>query len=344
MIDLRSDTVTLPSDEMKNFMFNASIGDDVYGEDPSVNLLEERASKIFNKESALFVPSGTMANLIAVLSHCDRGDEIILGNQSHIFKYEAGGISVAGGIHSHQLINNDDGTINIQDIVSAINHTDDSHFAISKLVCLENTHNRCYGSAINPQYFTDVKQAVKPYNINIHIDGARIFNASIALDIDISKLVENADSISCCLSKGLGCPSGSLVIGSQSFIKKARRLRKMLGGGMRQVGILAAAGIFAFDHMIHRLKDDHYNAKQLGSEIALIPCINLDINKISTNLIFFHLKNNQISDESFIKQLKKHNIKIDSKGNGLFRIATHIGFKNKDIEKVIKTFKLILMK
>ncbi len=344
MIDLRSDTVTLPSTEMKNFMFNASIGDDVYGEDPSVNALEKKASKLFNKESALFVPSGTMANLIAVLSHCNRGDEIILGNQSHIFKYEAGGISAVGGIHSHQLINHSDGTLNITDILGAINNTNDSHFAISKLLCLENTHNRCYGSAIEPKYFSDVKEAIKPYNIKIHIDGARIFNASIALNVEISQLVRDADSISCCLSKGLGCPSGSLIIGTQSFINKARRIRKMLGGGMRQVGILASAGIFAFEHRIERLQDDHDNAKQLGKEIALIPGIDLDSNKISTNLIFFHLKNNQISDENFIQKLKQNNIQIDSKGNRLFRIATHVDFENKDIEKVIKTFKLILMK
>jgi len=332
MIDLRSDTVTLPSDEMKNFMFNSFIGDDVYGEDPSVNLLEEKASKIFNKESALFVPSGTMANLLAVLSHCNRGDEIILGNQSHIFKYEAGGVSALGGIHSHQLTNQNDGTILINDIINAINNTNDSHYAISKLVCFENTHNRCYGSAISPQYFSDVKQAIKPYNINMHIDGARIFNASIALNVNIQELAKEADSISCCLSKGLGCPSGSLIIGTKIFIQKARRLRKMLGGGMRQVGILASAGVFALDNMINRLQEDHDNAKQLGSEIASISCINLDITRIATNLIFFHLDNDKISDTEFIQQLKKYNIKIDSKGNRLFRMATHIGFKNKDIE------------
>jgi len=344
MIDLRSDTVTLPSPEMKDFMFNSSIGDDVYGEDPSVNLLETKASKIFNKESALFVPSGTMANLIAVLSHCQRGDEVILGNQSHIFKYEAGGISVLGGIHSHQLINHDNGTIPIDNIIQAINKTDDSHYAMSKLLCLENTHNRCYGSAISPQYFLDVKNAIKPYNINMHIDGARIFNAAIALNIDVQELAREADSLSFCLSKGLGCPSGSLIVGSKQLIYKARRLRKMLGGGMRQVGILASAGIFALDNMIQRLKEDHENAQQLGIEVSSIPHINLDIKKIATNLIFFHLENDIISDKDFIQKLSKHNIKIDSKGNRLFRMATHSGFRNKDIEKVKKTFKLILMK
>ena len=344
MIDLRSDTVTLPSPEMKKFMFDAPIGDDVYGEDPSINILEDKARKIFNKESALFVPSGTMANLIAVLSHCERGEEFLVGNKSHIFKYEAGGTSVLGGLLSHQLPNNSDGTININDIITSINHSDDTHYAKTQLLCLENTHNVCYGTAIPKKYFVDVKSAINQYNLKLHIDGARIFNASIALNTEVKELTEQADSISCCLSKGLSCPSGSLIIGEKDFIIKARRLRKMLGGGMRQAGILAAAGIYALDNMVQRLKQDHDNAKELAEAIANISNIEIDLNKVSTNLIFFHLRYDKLSDTDFLNTLLKHDIKIDDRGNRQFRMATHSGFSNNDIEKVVKIFKLILTK
>ena len=344
MIDLRSDTVTLPSKAMKDFMFQAPLGDDVYGEDPSINLLEEKAAKIFGKEKALFVPSGTMANLISVLSHCNRGEELILGNKSHIFKYEAGGTSVFGGIHSHQVPNNDDGTININQIVNAIYQNDDSHHAVTRLLCLENTHNLCYGSPIKSDYFNDVADAIKPFQIKMHIDGARIFNAAIALNESVEKLAQRADSITCCLSKGLACPSGSLIMGNVNFIKQARRLRKSLGGGMRQAGILAAAGIYALEHMIDRLQEDHENATILAQELKSIKGITIDLNNISTNLVFFDLNTKIVSEKLFLQELLKQNIKIDSKGNGRFRIATHFGFLNNDIEKVIKAIKLILEK
>ena len=344
MIDLRSDTVTLPSQSMKDFMFNASLGDDVYGEDPSINLLEEKASKIFGKDNALFVPSGTMANLISVLSHCNRGEEIILGNKSHIFKYEAGGTSVFGGIHSHQIPNNDDGTLNIDDIISSIHLNDDSHYAITRLLCLENTHNLCYGTPIKSEYFKDVKKVITPFNISIHIDGARIFNAAIALDESVKTLAETADSITCCLSKGLSCPSGSLIMGNHQFINKARRLRKSLGGGMRQAGILAAAGLYALDHMVDRLEEDHVNAQQLAQGLDEIHHIKVDLEKVATNLVFFDLESGTISDEGFVQALLKQDVKIDGKGNHRFRMATHFGFINNDIEKVIKAIKFILEK
>jgi len=344
MIDLRSDTVTLPSQAMKDFMFNSPLGDDVYGEDPSINLLEKKASKLFAKDSALFVPSGTMANLISVLSHCNRGEEILLGNKSHIFKYEAGGTSAFGGIHSHQILNNDDGTMDIDSILQGIHLDGDSHYAITRLVCLENTHNLCYGSPIKSQYFQDVKQAIKPFNIKIHIDGARIFNASVALGESVKTLAETADSITCCLSKGLACPSGSLIMGNVEFIAKARRLRKALGGGMRQAGILAAAGLYALENMVDRLEEDHINAQQLADELEKINNIKIDLDKVSTNLVFFDLKTNKMSDDKFIADMLKQNIKIDSKGNHHFRMATHFGFINNDIEKVIKAVKFILEK
>ena len=215
MIDLRSDTVTQPSQEMKQFMLNAPLGDDVYGDDPSIQALEKQAADLFKKESAAFVPSGTMANLISVLSHCDRGDEIILGNKSHIFIYEAGGVSVFGGIHSHQLQNNNDGTIHLDDLKNAVRNPDDSHHPTSKLICLENTHNLCFGAPIKENYFQSVKEIANKYNLKIHIDGARIFNASVALGTDVHNLTKYSDSVSCCLSKGLSAPVGSLIIGTK---------------------------------------------------------------------------------------------------------------------------------
>ena len=342
MIDLRSDTVTLPSKEMKEFMFDAPLGDDVFGEDPSINALQDKASNLFQKEKALFVPSGTMANLISVLTHCNRGDEILLGNKSHIFKYEAGGASAFGGIHSHQLNNNDDGTIDINNILENIRDTRDDHFPKTKLLCLENTHNFCYGSAITQEYIAEVKSQISQFNIKLHIDGARIFNAATSLNCSVSTLAQDADSITFCLSKGLSCPSGSLILGTSDFIKKAKKIRKGLGGGMRQAGILASAGIYALDNLTNRLGEDHKNALLIAKGLEDVDNIDIDISKVSTNLIFFYLKKNDLSDESFINKLLENKIKIDSKGNRKFRIATHYGFASDNIERVINTIKSIV--
>ncbi len=342
MIDLRSDTVTLPSKEMKQFLIESPIGDDVYGEDPSINHLQKKIAKIFNKEAALFVPSGTMANLISVLTHCDRGDEILLGNKSHIFYYEAGGVSAYGGIHSHQLKNNDDGTIDIADIKNSIRKIGDDHYPKTKLLCLENTHNYCYGSPIGSQYFKDVKKIIKEYDIKIHIDGARIFNAAQALGESVEQLTEHGDSISCCLSKGLSAPVGSLIIGNKQFIQKAKRIRKSLGGGMRQAGLLAAAGTYSLDFMISRLEEDQKNAQELAQQLSAIDNIKIDISKVKTNIIFFHLISNNISDEQFLADLIKNNIKIDYKGNRKFRLVTHSGFETSNIQTVTNIIKKII--
>ena len=341
MIDLRSDTVTLPTNEMKQFIIDSPLGDDVYGEDPSVNLLQKKIAKIFNKESALFVPSGTMANLISVLTHCNRGDEVILGNKSHIFFYEAGGISAFGGVHSHQINNNDDGTININDIVNAIRKKGDDHFPKTKLICLENTHNACYGSPINTDFFNEVKNIAKKYNIPIHLDGARIFNAAIALNKSVDELTRDCDSVSCCLSKGLSAPVGSVIIGSKNFISKAKSLRKALGGGMRQAGFIASAGIFSLDHMINRIKDDHSNAKILARKLNLIKNIEINLNQVHTNIIFLYNRDKTLSNQDMLLSLEKNNIKIDYKGNSKFRLVTHSGFRKEDINTVIKVFRKI---
>ena len=341
MIDLRSDTVTLPTNEMKQFIMDSPLGDDVYGEDPSVNLLQKKIAKIFNKESALFVPSGTMANLISVLTHCNRGDEVILGNKSHIFFYEAGGISAFGGVHSHQINNNDDGTIKINDIVSAIRKKGDDHFPKTKLICLENTHNACYGSPINTDFFNEVKNIAKKHNIAIHLDGARIFNAAIALNKSVDELTKDCDSVSCCLSKGLSAPVGSVILGNKKFISKAKSLRKALGGGMRQAGLIASAGIFSLDHMINRIKDDHSNAKILAGKLNLIKNIEINLNQVHTNIIFIYNRDKTLSNQDMLLSLEKNNIKIDYKGNSKFRLVTHSGFKKEDINTVIKVFRKI---
>lgn len=341
MIDLRSDTVTLPTNEMKQFIMDSPLGDDVYGEDPSVNLLQKKIAKIFNKESALFVPSGTMANLISVLTHCNRGDEVILGNKSHIFFYEAGGISAFGGVHSHQINNNDDGTININDIENAIRKKGDDHFPKTKLICLENTHNACYGSPINTDFFNEVKNIAKKNNIPIHLDGARIFNAAIALNKSVDELTKDCDSVSCCLSKGLSAPVGSVILGSKNFISKAKSLRKALGGGMRQAGLIASAGIFSLDHMINRIKDDHSNAKILASKLNLIKNLEINLNKVQTNIIFIYNRDKTLSNQDLVLSLEKNNIKIDYKGNSKFRLVTHSGFRKEDINTVIKVFRKI---
>ena len=342
MIDLRSDTVTLPSNDMKKFIIDSPLGDDVYGEDPSVNLLQNKIARIFNKEAALFVPSGTMANLIAVLTHCNRGDEVILGDKSHIFYYEAGGISAFGGIHSHQLKNNDDGTININDIKTSIRALGNDHFPKTKLICLENTHNACYGSPLNTEYFHDVKKVANKHDLSIHLDGARIFNAAIALNKTVDELTKDCDTISCCLSKGLSAPVGSVVLGNKAFILKAKHMRKALGGGMRQAGLIAAGGIFSLENMIDRIADDHVNAKELAYELHKIKTISINPEQVYTNIVFIYNKNTKISNKQLLNELEKNNIKIDYKGNSKFRLVTHSGFKKRDINSVVKVFKEIL--
>ena len=342
MIDLRSDTVTLPSKKMKQFIMESPLGDDVYGEDPSVNLLQNKIANIFNKEAGLFVPSGTMANLIAVLTHCNRGDEVILGDKSHIFYYEAGGISAYGGIHSFQLHNNDDGTINLDDIKKSIRAIGNDHFPKTKLICLENTHNACYGAPIDTDYFNQVRKIANKHNLSIHLDGARIFNAAIALNKSVDILTRDCDTISCCLSKGLSAPVGSVLLGNKDFILKAKQIRKALGGGMRQAGLIASAGIFSLDNMVDRISNDHENAKILAYELDKLNNIEINLNYVYTNIIFIYNRHGKVSNEQLLNELEKNNIKIDYKGNSKFRLVTHSGFKKDDINSVVTVFKEIL--
>ena len=265
-VDLRSDTVTKPTPEMREAMAEAEVGDDVYRDDPTVNRLEALAAEMLGKESAIFVPSGTMGNLLALLVHCQRGDEVIVGDKSHIYLNEAGGMSALGGIQPCPLPNQKDGTLALDDILASI-RTEDVHHPITRLICLENTQNICGGVPLTADYTRTVAEVTRENGLALHIDGARIFNAAASLDVDVKELVEPADSVMFCLSKGLVSPIGSMLVGTEKFIARARHLRKMLGGGMRQVGVIAAAGLISLEQMTKRLDEDH--ARELDTAALL---------------------------------------------------------------------------
>ncbi|MGL5319786.1 MAG: low-specificity L-threonine aldolase, partial [Aeromonas veronii] len=278
-IDLRSDTVTQPTDAMRQAMLHAEVGDDVYGEDPGVNALEAFGARLLGKQAALFVPSGTMSNLLAVMSHCQRGEGAILGNAAHIYRYEAQGSAVLGSVALQPLPMQRDGTLAFDDIKAAL-APDDAHFVQTRLICLENTHN---GKVLPLSYLQEMGAFVAERGLKLHLDGARLFNAAVASETPVGVIAAPFDSISICLSKGLGAPVGSLLVGSHDFIARARRLRKMLGGGMRQAGILAQAGLFALEQHVTRLADDHRRAKRLAEGLAALPGIEIDLSLVQSN-------------------------------------------------------------
>ena len=335
MIDLRSDTVTLPTEEMRNAMATAVVGDDVMGEDPTVNQLEKMAADLAGMEASLFVASGTMGNLVSVLAHCDRGDEVVLGDKSHLYRGEAGGISVLGSVSFKPLQNQEDGTIDITQLFESIS-PDDFHFSKTKVIALENTQNHCGGAVLLPEYVEKVSNFTNKHGLLLHMDGARIFNAAVYLGLNLSTLLENVDSVSICLSKGLSAPVGSLVCGSDEFISKARRIRKMLGGGMRQAGIIAAAGIIALEKMVDRLSEDHINAKKLAVGLSKIPNIGIDIDQVQTNIIFFEIK--EVSDLKLASLLENKGVKIYPR-KPKWRIVTHSGITSTDVDIVLDAFK-----
>jgi threonine aldolase len=334
-IDLRSDTVTLPTPAMRDAIYNADFGDDVYGEDPSTNRLEKMAAEMVGKEDAILVPSGTMGNLISLLVHCSRGDELILGDQAHIFYYEVGGMSALGGIVPHTVTNQRDGTMRLEDIEAAI-RGDNIHYPRTRLICLENTHNRCNGMPITAEYTDSVRELANRYGIGIHLDGARIFNAAVALGVPVTDLTRGVDSVSFCLSKGLSAPAGSIICSSREFIAEARRVRKILGGGMRQTGIIAAAGIVALEKMMKRLADDHANARRLAMGIAGISGLKVDLENVRTNIIIFHLENNGLAENDFMTRLEKRGVKLLSRGSCQFRVVTHHGITAEDIDLALE--------
>ena len=341
MIDLRSDTLTHPTQSMRDAMATAEVGDDVFQEDPTVQKLETLSAEKMGKEAALFVPSGCMGNLISLLSHCGRGDEILLGDRSHISLYEVGGVAALAGVHPRPLPNKNDGTISIDLLEKGIRHSD-IHCPPTRLICLENTHNFCQGSPITPEYMTEVRKIANKFGLKIHLDGARIFNAAVALGVPVAKLTEKVDSVMFCLSKGLSAPVGSLVCGSSEFIVKARKARKMVGGGMRQVGHIAAAGLIAINEQVDRLQEDHDNAKFLASQLSDLDGIEVDVTRIKTNIIFFKLTG--IDGEVLLNQLEHNQIKILMTDANVFRAVLHREVSKEQVQTVVKTFQSILGK
>lgn len=342
-IDLRSDTLTQPTSAMREAMANAEVGDDVFEEDPTLKKLEMLAAKKTGKESALFVPSGTMGNLISVLSHCQRGDEVLLGDRSHIFLHEVGGISALGGVHPRTLPNNQDGTLPLLLLEQSIRH-EDIHSPSTRLICLENTHNFCQGSPISPEYMDSLGDLAEKYRLKVHLDGARLFNAAVALDIDVEVLTKRVDSVMFCLSKGLSAPVGSIVCGERGFIQRARKFRKMVGGGMRQAGHLAAAGLVALESLTERLKDDHLHAKFLAEQLASFEGIELDQNSVKTNIIFFKLNHPRIDEDLFLRELEANSIKILMTDPGIFRAVLHREITREQVEVVAKIIQSVLNK
>lgn len=333
-IDLRSDTVTLPTQAMREAMASAEVGDDVMGEDPTINRLEAMAAERTGKEAAMFVASGTMANLVSLLTHCRRGDETIVGGRAHIFLFEAGGASTLGGIHSRQVPNQPDATLDLADIEAAI-RPDDPHCPRSRLICLENTHNRCGGACLTSDYMHQVRSLADKHQLLIHLDGARVFNAAVALGVDVRELTHHADSVSFCLSKGLSAPVGSLVCGSADFIRRARRERKVVGGGMRQAGVIAAAGIVALEQMVSRLADDHANARRLAEGLSDTPGIRVDPGRVQTNIVIFELEEGALTSEEFCQRLADHGVKMGPVGGQQIRALTHYGIEADHIEQAL---------
>ena len=341
-VDLRSDTVTLPTPAMLQAMFSAELGDDVYGEDPTINRLEALAASRLGKEAALFVPSGTMANLVCLLAHCRRGDEAIMGHQSHTFLFEGGSSAAVGGIHPHTVPNQPDGTLALSDVEGAIRAPGNAHFPRSRLICLENTHNRCSGAVLSLEYMASVRALADRHGLAIHLDGARIFNAAIALGVDPALLVKDADSVSFCLSKGLSAPVGSLVCGSADLVGEARRQRKMLGGGMRQAGVLAAAGIVALETMVERLAEDHALARRLAQGLAILPGVQLDPSHVQTNIVIFELAPETLSPAELVTALAAQGVKLGAIGGRRLRAVTHHGIGSGDIDHALAAAQQVL--
>ncbi len=337
-IDLRSDTVTHPTPAMREAMAKAEVGDDVYGEDPTLNRLQEMAASRVGKQAALFVPTGTMGNLASILAHCQRGDEVMLGDKSHTFLYEAGGISALGGIHSRQVTNQPDGSLLLADLEAGLRGPD-SHFPPSRLICLENTHNRCGGTYQSPDYTRQVGEFAHARGLKVHLDGARIFNSAVAQGADVRAFTEHVDSVTFCLSKGLAAPVGSLICGTREFIKQAHRSRKILGGGMRQAGILAAAGILALEGMVERLGEDHARARELAERLGKMRGLVIDNGGPATNMIFLSLADSvPLSAKEAAEQLKARGVLVGVVGERQFRLVLHYEVDDAGVEQAAAAF------
>jgi threonine aldolase len=331
-VDLRSDTVTQPSPAMREAMARAEVGDDVYGEDPTVNRLEEIAAETLGKEAALFVPAGTMGNAIAILVHCQRGDEVLAGDRAHIFLYEVGGAARLNGSPIRAIPTLSDGTLNREKLAGSF-FGDDVHEARTGLLCLENTHNMCGGRVIAPETLRELAAPARARNLPVHMDGARIFNAAIALGVPVSELAAEVDSVMFCLSKGLSAPVGSMLVGSSDFIAEARRMRKLLGGGMRQAGIIAAAGIVALNEMVERLAEDHANARKLADGLAHIPGVAVDPATVESNMVFFGAADGD--NARLVEAVAGHGLLFSGSDDGRIRAVTHYGIAAEDIDTAL---------
>jgi len=332
IVDLRSDTITKPTPAMRRAMADAEVGDDVFGDDPTVKRLEEMAADRLGKEAGLFVASGTMGNLVSLLAQCGRGDEVIVGDQAHTYVYEQGGMAALGGIHPRVLRNQPDGTLDLDEIVAAIRDPHNPHFPKSRLVTVENTHNRCGGSPLTVEYMRSLGTLAREHGLLIHLDGARIFNAAIALGVDVKALVADADSLTFCLSKGLAAPVGSVVCGSKPFIAEARRARKVVGGAMRQVGVIAAAGIVALEQMVDRLAEDHANARALAAGLAGLPGIRVEDVPVRTNIVYFNVERSDMDAARLTARLKEQGVWMLPLGPRRIRAVTNYHVTAADIE------------
>ena len=337
-IDLRSDTVTQPTEAMRQAMAHAEVGDDVYGDDPTVNRLEKLTSTLFGKEAALFVPSGTFGNQLAIMTHTQRGDEILLGDDCHILMHEVGGAAVLSGVQTRTFPTNL-GHIDIEKLKRMI-RGDDIHFPATGLICMENAQSS--GPVVSLKDMKAVYQLAQSKHVPVHLDGARIFNAAIALGANVKEIAAYGDSVNVCLSKGLCAPVGSMLIGTSDFIRKARKNRKLMGGGLRQAGILAAAGILALTEMVSRLGDDHKNAHYLADRLEEVTSCHVDRNRLAINMVFFTLPESVIDESTLIQGLENEKIRINGQEDGEYRFVTNYGVSIDDIDLVIKTMKNII--
>jgi threonine aldolase len=333
-IDLRSDTITWPTEEMRRAMYEAEVGDDGYGEDPTVNLLEERSAAMLGHEAGLFTASGSMSNLVAILAHTHPGDEIIVGSECHILWYEVGSASAVGGATLRTVENEDDGTIDPAVIEAAV-RPESLHFPPTGLVCIENTHNRCGGTVLTPEYTKAACEVAHRHGLPVHLDGARIFNAAVALGVPAAALASPVDSVCYCLSKGLSAPVGSVLSGSREFIVRARKKRQMVGGGMRQAGIIAAAGIVALDTMIDRLVEDHATARQLAAGLATIPGFACSAEETATNIVMFGLPDD-VPAVAFVDRLEEKGIRLNYADGPRVRAVTHRMVGPEDIDRAVE--------
>jgi threonine aldolase len=332
MIDLRSDTVTKPTDRMRKASYEAELGDDVYGEDPTINKLEEKSAEVLGKEAALFVTSGTQGNQIAVLTHCQSGNEIILEEESHLFYYEGAAISAFAGVQPRTL-KGTRGAMNPVHVEAAI-RGEDVHLPETTLICLENTHNRAGGAIVPTENMKAIHEIASKYKIPVHLDGARLFNAAVALNLPVTEFTKYTSTVQICLSKGLGSPVGSIIAGSEEFIMKARKWRKRLGGGLRQAGVIAAPSYIALTEMVERLSEDHFNAKRLEEGLRNSPSIEV-VNQVDTNIVLIDIEKLNVSAAQFLELIKSEGILAVAFGPTMIRFTTHYDITTEQIDQVI---------